>query len=167
VENLKRTVEKADHPFVTTCVNNSYTCTPLYWRQHTLRYTKTTFGNGLFFLWYILLQFWWMKFFSLFRWLKNSKAAGQKKTKAQVLRQQHMLLHHGLETTAEVMDAVLQNSSIGDMLLVKLWLKLKKTDGSFSYTHTQTLLSLRNLPGKGQLLRIKYLPEDLSSVVIV
>jgi hypothetical protein len=108
-----------------------------------------------------------MNGFSFFRWWKNSRVSGQKITKLQLLQQQHVLLHQGLETTAEVMDAALQNNTVGDMLLVKLWLKLKKTDGSFSYTHTQTLLSLRNLPGKGQLLRIKYLPEDLSSVVIV
>jgi len=84
-----------------------------------------------------------------------------------LLQQQRNILHKGLEAFAEVMDASLMEEKVGSMLPVRLWIKLKKIDGTFIYTHTQTLVSLNNIPQKGQLLRIKYLPENLSAILII
>ena len=84
-----------------------------------------------------------------------------------LLKQQRYLLHQGLETSAEVMGTSLTDDKVGSLLPVRLWLKLRKTDGSFIYTHTQTLVPLNHIPGKGQRLRIKYLPENLSHILIL
>jgi len=84
-----------------------------------------------------------------------------------LLQQQRNILHQGMEASAEVMDASLMEEKVGRMLPVRLWVKLRKADGSYIYTHTQTLVSLNNIPRKGQLLRIKYLPENLSAILII
>jgi hypothetical protein len=91
----------------------------------------------------------------------------EKSTEYKWLEQQQQILNHGLETSAEVMDVSLENEKIGSLLPVRLWLKLKKSDGSFIYTHTQALVPLNLLPGKGQILRIKYMPENISTVLIL
>jgi hypothetical protein len=108
-----------------------------------------------------------MKFNSPVSWLGKIFAGERKAEKLRLLQQQRMLLHQGLEATAEVMDTTLFDDKVGSMFLVKLWLKLKKADGSFIYTHTHSLVSFGHIPGKGQLLRIKYLPENLSAILIL
>lgn len=108
-----------------------------------------------------------MKFNSPVSWLGKLIAGDRKAEKMQLLQQQRVLLHQGMEATAEVIDTTLFEDKIGGMFPVKLWLKLKKADGSFIFTHTHTLVSLNHVPGKGQQLRIKYLPENLASVLIL
>ncbi len=108
-----------------------------------------------------------MKFLSQFNWLGKLWAGERKAEKLQMLQQQHRLLLHGLEASAEVIDATLYTDKIGNLLPVKLWLKLKKSDGSHIYTHSHTLISLNNVPSKGQTMRIKYFPDNLSSILIL
>jgi hypothetical protein len=108
-----------------------------------------------------------MKFNSPSGWLGRLFAGERKAEKLKLLQQQRMLLHLGLEATAEVMDTSLFEDRVGSLLPVRLWLKLKKSDGSFIYTHTHSLVSSGHIPSKGQVLHIKYLPENLSAVLIL
>jgi hypothetical protein len=93
--------------------------------------------------------------------------AGKNVERSRLLQRQRLLLHQGLVATAEVLEASLSEDKVGNLLPVRLWLKLKKTDGSFIYTHTLTLVSLKDIPVGGQTLRVKYLPDNLSSVIIL
>ena len=102
-----------------------------------------------------------------FYWLKKLFTTDGKAKKMQLLREQRQILCNGVETTAEVIDAGLQNDIVGSMVQIKLMLKLKKTDGSYLYTNTASLVTLRHLPGKGDLLHIKYIPDSLDMVVIL
>ena len=97
-----------------------------------------------------------------YKWFSGNNAKG-----LNLLLHQRLLLHQGIVATAEVIEASLSEDKVGSLLPVRLWLKLKKTDGSFIYTHTLTLVSLKDIPVGGQTLRIKYLPDNLSSVVIL
>lgn len=102
-----------------------------------------------------------------FYWLKKLFTAEGKSKKLQLLREQRHILCNGVETTAEVIDAGLQNDIVGNMIAIRLMLKLKKNDGSYLYTNTASLITLRQLPGKGDLLHIKYIPDSLDMVVIL
>ncbi len=94
--------------------------------------------------------------------------SGQGKThKFHLLRQQHYLLHQGMEATAEVMESTLFEEKVGSMFPVKLWIKLKKADGTYIYIHTNTLVTLNHIPFTGQSLRIMYAPKDLSAILIL
>ena len=108
-----------------------------------------------------------MNLLSAFPWLRRLHHRSQKEARLRQLQQQRRLLHDGLETSAEVMGTTLSEEKVGSLLPVRLWLKLRKSDGSYIYTHAQTLVSLDHIPGKGQTLRIKYLPENLSLVMIL
>jgi hypothetical protein len=108
-----------------------------------------------------------MKLKPLMVWLSKLVSGERNTEKLQLLQHQRILLRQGLEGTAEIIDTSVAADKIGNMLPVRLWLKLKITDGSFIFTHTKTLLQLRQVPVKGQVVRIKYLPENLSSVLVL
>lgn len=108
-----------------------------------------------------------MKFSSAFTWVTRLTGSERRKEKIQLLNQHRFLLHQGMETFAEVMQASLSEDKVGRLFPVRLWLKLRKNDGSFIYTHTQTLVPFGQIPGKGDALRIKYLPDDLSHILIL
>lgn len=95
------------------------------------------------------------------------KFSGKRTDNLSLLKQQQHLLHEGLEATAVVMDTTMYDDKVGNLFPVRLWLKLKKSDGTFIYTHAHSLVSMNHIPGKGQSLRIKYLPDNLSSVLIL
>ena len=83
------------------------------------------------------------------------------------LQQQRFLLRQGIEATAEVMETLLFDEKVGSLLPIRLWLKLKKADGTFIYTHTHTLINLNQVPGKGETVRVKYFPDNLSTILIL
>ena len=85
----------------------------------------------------------------------------------QILRQQRFLLHQGLETTAEIMETILLDEQVGSLLPVRLWIKMKKVDGSFIYLHTHSMIMMKHMPEKGQVVHIKYLPGKLSNILIL
>lgn len=84
-----------------------------------------------------------------------------------MLKQQRMLLYHGHETTAEVISPVIVNDKIGNMFPILVWLRLRKPDGSYTFTDTYSLVSGEQIPGTGQLLRIKYMPDNISVILIL
>lgn len=92
---------------------------------------------------------------------------GKNNKRYRLLQNQRLLLRQGVLATAEVMETSLTDEKIGNLLPVRLWLKLKKADGSLIYTHAVTLVSLKNIPLIGQVLKIKYMPDNLSSVIIL
>jgi hypothetical protein len=108
-----------------------------------------------------------MIFNSVFAWVSRIAGSDKRAEQLRLLKQQRYLLHHGLETSAEIMSVSVIEDKVGNLFPVRLLLKLRKTDGSFIYTQTQTLVPLNHIPGKGQSLRIKYLPEDLSHILIL
>jgi hypothetical protein len=108
-----------------------------------------------------------MKRPALFYWLRRLFSGNKRAIQLKLLRELRQVLYYGLETSAEVIDADLQNDLVGGLVQVKLMLKMKKTDGSYSYTNTSTLVALRHIPDKGALLHIKYIPDNPDTVVIL
>ena len=88
-------------------------------------------------------------------------------SRLKLLRQQRRLLQDGLCANAEVIDARVTGDRIGAVQPVKLWLRVQKPDGSFIYTQTNSMMAGLDLPARGQVLHIKYMPQDLSTVVIL
>jgi hypothetical protein len=107
-----------------------------------------------------------MKFISLVQRMIK-RISGNKAEGLNLLQQQSLLLYQGRVTTAEVIETSLSDDKLGTMLPVRLWLKLKTKDENFIYTHTITLVSVRDIPVRGQTVTIKYLPDNLSSVLIL
>lgn len=85
----------------------------------------------------------------------------------QIIKQQRFLLHQGLETTAEIMETMLTDEQIGSLLPVRLWIKMRNVDGSFIYLHTYSMIMHKHIPEKGQVVHIKYLPGNLSNILIL
>src|SRR5678816_2308960 len=85
----------------------------------------------------------------------------------QMLKQQRFLLHQGLETTAEIMETMQTDEQIGSLLPVRLWIKMRNVDGSFIYLHTHSMIMMKHIPEKGQVVHIKYLPGKLSNILIL
>lgn len=108
-----------------------------------------------------------MKLRTIFSGWKKLLGGSRKRQLLQLLKQQRFLLHNGLETTAEVMGSTCTEEKVGGLLPVQLWIKLKKREGSYIYTSSRSLLSWGHIPGKGDNIRIKYLPDDLAVVLVL
>lgn len=108
-----------------------------------------------------------MKIFRFVQKLYETIAGVDKAWALQLLNQQRELLKSGIEVSAEVLNISLMPKPVGSLQQARLSIKLKKADGSFIYTPTKALVSKYNVPEKGQLLRIKYLPQDLSVIVLM
>ena len=124
-------------------------------------------GPILFFRSAGLFHFCSMKLISSTGWLARILGRERKTEKLSLLQQQQLLLHEGHEGSAEVMEATLFENKVGSLFPVKLWIKLRKPDGSFIYTHTHSLVQGNHIPGRGQQIRIKYIPENLSAILIL
>lgn len=93
---------------------------------------------------------------------------GRKKTEClRLLQRQRTLLHTGADATAEIMDIFFQDEKVGNLVPVRLWVKLKKQDGSYVYTHTHSLVNGGSIPQKGQVIKMKYFPGNLSTILIL
>jgi hypothetical protein len=100
---------------------------------------------------------WWQRIFP-----------GWKKAEClRLLQCQRMLLHTGMEATAEIMDTFCFDERIGGLMPVKLWIKLRRSDGTYIYTHSSTVVAFNKIPGKGDCIKIKYLPENLAAILIL
>jgi hypothetical protein len=98
--------------------------------------------------------------------LRAALFTNSKKAELQLLQEQRLLLKEGISTSAEIMDADVSDERTGKLLHVKLWLKIKSADGVYQYIHSTTLMRFSQIPAKGTLVNIKYLPA-LASVVIL
>ena len=107
-----------------------------------------------------------MNVISLIRQLSHFLGIRENET-VQLLQQQREILHHGIEGFAEVIHLHAYERQAGKLLQVQLWLKLKKPDGCFIYTHSRTLINNNHIPERGTILRVRYIPQNLSSVIIV
>ncbi len=85
----------------------------------------------------------------------------------QLLQQQREILRHGHEGTAEILRRYIYDRRIGKQQRVELWLKLKKSDSSFVYTYSLALIDNSNIPSCGSVVRIRYLPKNLSTIIIL
>ena len=84
-----------------------------------------------------------------------------------LLQQQRFLLREGMEASAEIIETLMFDEKVGSMRPARLWVKLRKTDGTYIYTHTSTLVTLSHVPGKGEIVKIKYIPDNLSTILIL
>lgn len=98
----------------------------------------------------------------MYKWV-----AGKSDERSKLLQGQRLLQDQGRITTAEVIETSLAGDKVGSMLPVRLWLKLRTKDENFIYTHTLALISKKDIPARGQTVAIKYLPDNLSSVLIL
>jgi len=134
---------------------------------YTLRLQTAAFNKVKFFSGLELSQVCNCMFKTALLHITRFVSGNRRSERLQLLKHQRLLLRSGLEATAEVMDAVLFEDRVGSQLPIKLWIKLKKVDGSFLFTHTKTLVPISKIPSKGQLLQIKYIPGDIDSIVIL
>ena len=93
-------------------------------------------------------------------------AGKHRSAKNHLLRQQRLLLRHGLVAHAEVM-AVSLAYSVGTMHLINMYLRLKNAQDSFIHFHTEALVPLNSIPRKGECVCVKYFPDDFSSVLVM
>jgi hypothetical protein len=84
-----------------------------------------------------------------------------------ILERQRELIHLGIETCAEVMDVFVYKDKVGGLRSIRLWIKIRKADGSFFFTYTHSLAPDHKLPVKGQVLVIRYFPDNLAAVAIL
>ena len=103
---------------------------------------------------------------NLFKNISNLWKAKRRRQILEQLQQQRFLLRTGIPATAQVLDMVQEESEMNDFVLMRLWVMLKM-QGDISYQHIQTLMKKKDIPVVGQILQIRCLPQDWSTVVVV
>src|SRR5262245_19875003 len=101
------------------------------------------------------------------QWWRRVQLRRKRKEGLRLIQQQRFILQTGLEATVEVMEMFLFEQRVGNLLPARLCVKLRRPDSSFVYTHADTLLSPSHIPGKGEMLRIKYIPDNLTTILIL
>lgn len=82
------------------------------------------------------------------------------------LQWQSYLLHSGIPATAEVLDISVKKSDVPDFVMVNMWVKLKHQDNiTVQRVHSQ--INKNMLPRKDQVIHIKFLPENMSQVIVL
>lgn len=84
----------------------------------------------------------------------------------QQLQWQRFLLRTGVPATAQILDMVEENDQLSGYVQLHMWMMLK-IKGVVTYRHTQTLLSKTQKPVIGDMVHIRYCPDDLSRILIV
>jgi phage pi2 protein 07 len=82
------------------------------------------------------------------------------------LEWQRYLLHNGIPATAKVLDMVLEKSEIQEYSLIHIWIMMKVSE-QISFRHVQTLMNKKDIPAVGQMINIRYSPDDMSKVIII
>lgn len=121
----------------------------------------------LFFTRPVPVQFRIMKIGRIIYQLYELLIGADKAGSLRLLHQQRQLLATGIEVWAEIVQVSMLPKMTGTLQQAHLSIKLKRLDGSFLYTNTKTLISLNKIPQQGQTLRIRYLPDDLSAIMLM
>lgn len=84
-----------------------------------------------------------------------------------MLRRQRSLLHQGVESEAEILQIFLFEERFGKLMPVRFWIKLRITDQSYIYTYSFTFIKCSAVLRKGNRVKLRYNPADLSVVMIM
>ena len=88
--------------------------------------------------------------------------------KVTILNQHKKVLHHGIETNAEIMKSAIDvEVRIGVLHQVKLWLRVQHNAGNYEFIQTMALLPSNEVPQNGSLVKILLLPKNKQMVVIL
>jgi len=82
------------------------------------------------------------------------------------LQWQSYLLQSGIPARAEVLELSVKDSVLHDYLVVYMWLNFKYQDRVI-YQQVGTQINRKMLPKKNQLIHIKFLPENISQVLVL
>ncbi len=103
---------------------------------------------------------------SIFKHIENLWKRNISRKNEEQLQQQQFLLRTGVPATARVLDMVMEDSEVSGYVQLHFW-GMVKMQGSISYHHFKTLMNKAEIPSVGQEIRIRCIPEDLSTIVIV
>jgi hypothetical protein len=93
----------------------------------------------------------------------------QKKSRRLIYEQlqwQRFLLRTGVPATVHILDMVEENDELLGYVQLRMWVELK-IKGVITYRHMQTLLNREEKPLVGDMVHIRYCPDDLSRILIV
>ena len=86
---------------------------------------------------------------------------------ARELQKRTAILQHGIQLYVQVLDACPTHASIAQMQLVRLQLYVRLLNNTYLRTFSFAFFSGNCAHLKGQYLRIRFLPGDLSHVVLL
>jgi hypothetical protein len=96
----------------------------------------------------------------LLQWFNRLLQQNSRRSVYEQLQWQRFLLRTG------VLDMVEENDQLLGYVQLRMWVELK-IKGVVTYRHTQTLLSKEQKPVVGDMVHIRYCPDDLSRILIV
>jgi hypothetical protein len=102
----------------------------------------------------------------LLQWFNRLLQKNNRRLIYEQLQWQRFLLRTGVPATAHILDMVEENDQLLDYVQLRMWVMLK-IKGVVTYWHMQTILSKEQTPQIGDVVHIRYCPDDLSRILIV
>lgn len=102
----------------------------------------------------------------LLQWFNRLLQKNSRRSVYEQLQWQRFLLRTGVPATAQILDMVEENNQLPGYVQLRMWVMLK-IKGVVTYRHIQTLLSQDQKPLVGDIIHIRYCPDDLSRILIV
>lgn len=102
----------------------------------------------------------------LLQWFNRLLQKSSRRSVYEQLQWQRFLLRTGVPATAHILDMVEENDQLPDYVQLRMWVEMK-TKGVVTYRHIQTLLNRESKPQIGDIIHIRYCPDDLSRILIV
>lgn len=102
----------------------------------------------------------------LLQWFNRLLQQKSRRLIYEQLQWQRFLLRTGVPATVQILDMVEENDQLLGYVQLRMWVELK-IKGVVTYRHIQTLLSREQTPHVGDIVHIRYCPDDLSRILIV
>ncbi len=102
----------------------------------------------------------------LLQWFNTVFTISSRRKVYEQLQWQRFLLRTGVPATAHILDLVEEGNQILGYVQLRMWVEIK-IKGVVTYRHMQTLLSSNQKPQVGDVVHIRYCPDDLSRILIL
>lgn len=102
----------------------------------------------------------------LLQWFNRLLPKSSRRLLYEQLQWQRFLLRTGVPASIQILDMVEEGEQLFGYVQVRMWVQLK-IKGVVTYRHMQTMLSKEQKLCIGDIVHIRYCPDDLSRIMIV
>jgi hypothetical protein len=83
------------------------------------------------------------------------------------LQQQRFLLRTGMQAVADVVEIQKKGIKINNLVEIKLVLSIHRSNGQIMLAESYSIVNIDKIPFQGQKLKIWFIPQDTSYILIL
>ena len=100
-------------------------------------------------------------------WISTLRTQTDRKKVMNGLQQQRFLLRSGMQGVADVVEVQRKTCRVNDLVEIKLAVGIHKPDGRVMFAESYSVVNINKVPFPGEKLRIWFIPQDTSYILIL